>query len=519
MFAWDEQQGVTLASPVKADITTPGNYSGPGVVLSTGTIPAGTIVDSHFFHSLRLSGTSVLTGTLTFPTDVLGVEVIHKELADTNVLGSPGTDYTEPSTNDGLEFGTGDAVFMPDLRTVTLQANTSTNSDNIRIITKHNAPPTDNAGGPYAGVEGSPTTLHGVAADPENDPLTISWSFSTTGSPGTVCTPTATTTLSPSITCNDNAVVTATLSVKDALHAAVLSSAQVTIANVAPALGALTVPGAPVAQGAAVNVSASFTDAGTNDTHTATVDWGDTTSGAATITESAGSGSLAKAHTYGVPGHFTVTVTLRDDDGGTSVRTASVVVNGAPTADAGGPYVTTEGSSAGLTGTASDPEGDPLAKQWTFSPTGTDPGTTCTSTGTTTLTPTVTCNDDAVVNSQLSVSDNVNPPTLSTTTITVNNVAPVLAPLTTSGGPIAVGATADVSAAFTDAGTNDTHTASVNWGDLATTNATITETSGSGSLTTGHAYTHAGLYTVTVTLAAGAPTTTAAPACARRRFS
>src|SRR5262245_11784885 len=73
-WAWDEQQGVTLSSGIRVDITAPGNYESTAA-LTAGTIPAGTVVDSHFFHADRINNgttTITLTGTLTFPTDILG---------------------------------------------------------------------------------------------------------------------------------------------------------------------------------------------------------------------------------------------------------------------------------------------------------------------------------------------------------------------------------------------------------------------------------------------------------------
>lgn len=64
----------------------------------------------------------------------------------------------------------------------------------------------------------------------------------------------------------------------------------------------------------AVNAAASFTDAGTLDTHTASWNWGDGTSSAGTVSETNGSGSVAGSHTYGVDGVYTVTVTVTDAD-------------------------------------------------------------------------------------------------------------------------------------------------------------------------------------------------------------
>ena len=196
--------------------------------------------------------------------------------------------------------------------------------------------------------------------DPDNDPLTKSWTFTWTGDPGTSCSATNTNTLTPTLTCTDDALVTAHLSVSDGVNVAVASTAQVTVGNGAPSLGALNVPAAPVPLGTPVAVTGPFTDPGTNDTHTATLAWGDTATSAGGISESNGAGTMSASHTYPYPGLYTITATLHDDDGGIAVKTASVQVNGPPTADAGGPYTGNEGTATGLVGTAVDPENDPL---------------------------------------------------------------------------------------------------------------------------------------------------------------
>ena len=51
---------------------------------------------------------------------------------------------------------------------------------------------------------------------------------------------------------------------------------------------------------------------------------------------------------------------------------------------------------------------------------------------------------------------------------------------------------------FGDAGASDTHTAVWNWGDGTTSAGTVAETDGSGTVTGGHTYDAAGVYTVTV---------------------
>ena len=68
-----------------------------------------------------------------------------------------------------------------------------------------------------------------------------------------------------------------------------------------------------------VSVGLSFTDAGENDTHTATIDWGDSTTAAGTVAETPGTGTVSGSHSYTAPGTYTVTVTVTDDDGGHGV--------------------------------------------------------------------------------------------------------------------------------------------------------------------------------------------------------
>ncbi len=509
--AWVERQGVTLASGLVTDIQSPGTYTLPAQ-LHNATIPAGTVVDSQIFHSDRPGVAGNSTGTIeriftaTFPTDILGIVALDNKLAVSDVLGSPGTAYftgTAPNGNRGLNFDVStsrDSLTMVDQRTVSVDLRTSSDMDEFRVITKHNSPPTANAGGPYVGTEGAPVALAGSAADVDGDPITKSWSLSYTGDAGTTCSLTGGTTFTPSVSCTDNALVTATLSVSDGVNPAVTSSTPVTIGNAPPTLGSLTVPTAAVPLGNAANVSVPFSDAGTNDTHTATVTWGDTTSSAGSVTESAGAGTVNAGHTYALAGLYTVTVTVSDDNLGTVSTTAQINVNGPPIADAAGPYSGSEGLPTTLVGTAVDPENDPLAVNWSFLPSALDPGASCVSSGTTTLTPSVTCNDDAVIAASLSASDGINPAVLSPTTVAIANEAPILGALGVGTGPFATGAPVSLSASFTDQGTNDTHTATIDWGDLSSSNATVSESSGSGSLAASHVYTAPGIYTVSTVL-------------------
>jgi len=82
-----------------------------------------------------------------------------------------------------------------------------------------------------------------------------------------------------------------------------------------------------------VSISGSFTDSGALDVHTVMVDWGDGTSSAATVVESGGSGTFAANHLYAQPGVYSVTVTVRDDDGGEAVETTQAIMSGVGVVD------------------------------------------------------------------------------------------------------------------------------------------------------------------------------------------
>jgi PKD repeat protein len=99
--------------------------------------------------------------------------------------------------------------------------------------------------------------------------------------------------------------------------------------NVAPSLGALSVPGAPLALqqgGTLVTISASFTDPGTLDTHTGSLSCDGGSAGAVSAVASNGSGTSSGSCTFSAAGVYTVAMTVADDDGGTDTETASAYI-------------------------------------------------------------------------------------------------------------------------------------------------------------------------------------------------
>jgi hypothetical protein len=135
----------------------------------------------------------------------------------------------------------------------------------------------------------------------------------------------------PNGTPQDINTVQITITDNDNLSDAV--STQVTVNNVPPVITTLANSAAEcgdVAENEPVLLTGAFTDVGTLDTHTATIDWGDGTAAInATIVQGAGSGTFSGSHAYAAGGIYTITITLRDDDTGTAVRTTQALITGA----------------------------------------------------------------------------------------------------------------------------------------------------------------------------------------------
>lgn len=102
--------------------------------------------------------------------------------------------------------------------------------------------------------------------------------------------------------------------------------------NVAPVITSLVGSAALVcdtAEGDYVTVSGSFTDVGTLDTHTATVDWGDGTITAALIDQSSGSRIFIATHAYVFGGIYEIALSLSDDDTGSTTGSTKALITGA----------------------------------------------------------------------------------------------------------------------------------------------------------------------------------------------
>jgi uncharacterized repeat protein (TIGR01451 family) len=142
-IAFDELQGVTLASPLVVNYVVPGPHT---ATILDGKLPTGTILDSHLVHNDPVKGTSKARrlGTVTFSDEIIGVITATSRLAASDFLGAPGTVYGGTTYARGFE-GSVDIhghnnsdrySISPDRKTISLDFKTSA-LDEIRILTHH----------------------------------------------------------------------------------------------------------------------------------------------------------------------------------------------------------------------------------------------------------------------------------------------------------------------------------------------------------------------------------------------
>jgi extracellular elastinolytic metalloproteinase len=278
-------------------------------------------------------------------------------------------------------------------------------------------------------------------------------------------------------------------------------STSVTVNNVAPAVNPLSGPISGL-RGQPLSFSGAFTDVGTLDTHEVQWDFGDGT--VIPFHPTTDPGALTPpAHAFASDGVYTVVMTIRDDDGGVASASLQVTI-----------------SSVNLTLNSGT-----INEDGTFTLVGTfiDPGSTLPHTvviawgpgeGTTTLNlaagvfaftanhqylddnPSATASD--VYSVGVSITSENGGSITGTTSVTVNNVAPAVNPLSgpasgVRGQPLAF------SGAFTDVGTLDTHEVQWDFGDG--TVIPFHPTTDPGALTPpAHVYATNGTYTLTMTL-------------------
>ena len=183
-----------------------------------------------------------------------------------------------------------------------------------------NQPPLAEANGPYEGDEGSTINFDASGSyDPDGQSLKYRWDFNNDGVWDTEWSVEQT----ASYTWGDDYTGIVKLEVSDG-ELADIDTAPVTVNNVAPTVGAISAPIAPVSVGASIIASATFSDPGLQDTHTAVWEWGDGSETNVTVTE--GFWSVENTHVYTAAGIYTIQLILTDNDGGVGSAVYQYVV-------------------------------------------------------------------------------------------------------------------------------------------------------------------------------------------------
>jgi hypothetical protein len=192
----------------------------------------------------------------------------------------------------------------------------------IIIITPFQTPPIAVTSGPYYGIEGTAIILDAFASDDPDGTIELyEWDVNGDG-----LFDISSTASIDSFIPSDNYEGSITLQVTDNDGLTSQTTTEIVVENAAPILSDIIAPFDPVALGTPLLASASFSDPGILDTHDAVWDWGDSITSPGIVTEEGGSGTVNGDHVYTVPGVYTITLTLSDDDGGLASDQFSYVV-------------------------------------------------------------------------------------------------------------------------------------------------------------------------------------------------
>ncbi len=365
------------------------------------------------------------------------------------------------------------------------------------------------------------------SATPADFTATIDWGDGTATSPGSIASSSAAFTVLGQHTYADEGSFTVTVTIADVSP----GTGTATATDTASVTESDSLSGTPVSFAALAGTSftatvANFTDTFTGNVvsdFTATINWGDATTSAGTVTGGGAAYAVSGTHTYAGSGTFTVMVTLTDDAPGTATATVASTAHVAGTGVNAFPatFAATEGTAFnGVVATFTDSRAGALVGDFTATINWGDATTTA---GTVTangggvfsVSGTHTYADEGSFSVPVQVTDNVSHLTANTTSTANVAEGDVL-----TGHPVTFAATAGVPftgtvATFTDTFAGNVPSdfvASINWGDATVTAGTVTGGSGTFSVSGTHTYAAGGTYTVTVTLTDDAPGTATATA-------
>ena len=348
--------------------------------------------------------------------------------------------------------------------------------------------------------ENDTLTLSGSFSDPGvQDPFTVSIDWGDSNAIENIVRPAGSTSFSanhqylddnPTGTASDVYLIKVTVADESPTSAQLTTN--VTVSNAAPTFGNFSISSASLSEGASLILNGTVSDAGTLDSHTVSVNWGD--GSAPQVLTLSPAKAFTGNHLYSVPGNYTVVTTGVDDDGGIVTETRLLIVADlAPAIAPSTPGTVAEGSRFTAFGSFTDLSGPEDA--WTAR-VSFDNGP---------LLP-LTLNADQSFKVDTIFTDN-SPHTASVTVtdafggsdtevfnIEVQNVAPAIE--LGADTTVNIGARFLRTVNFSDPG-EDTWTALINYGDSTpAVNIALV----SRSLTLDHVYAQVGAFTVTVQL-------------------
>ena len=307
--------GTSSAAPLGASVTTPT----AGTITIVTSSPGGSPPSGYQFLGQEVdisappaSAAAPLSLTFTVDGSVLGstppapAQIFRDGALVAGCTGSSGTASPDPCVASRVATADGGVT--------------------ITVLSSHASAwdfgfasaPVVSAGGPYSVDEGGKVVLHGTASNAAGLPMTFAWDL---GGGQTATGP------SPTYSAVDGpATKTVKLTVCETGGSCTSATATIAIANVPPKAKILSPADGSVFRARThVTLSGSFTDPGVLDTHTGVWSVGGTTI-PATISEHGGSGTASAVWTPADAGFYALSLTVRDEDGGTSTVSGGTLV-------------------------------------------------------------------------------------------------------------------------------------------------------------------------------------------------
>ncbi len=307
-------------------LPTTDNGSGTVVVqASDGEHAAAT--DSFDWLAANVAPTPAISGAPASSSEGTEISLTGSATDPSSVDTTAGFTFAWSVTKDGNPFASGsgasfsftsddNGTYVVALSATDKDGGTGTDSKTINVT---NVAPTPSINGaPTSSPEGTAINLGGSATDPSSVDtaagFNFAWSVTKNSSPFASGSG-----ASFSFTPDDNGTYVVTLQATDKDSGTGTDSKTIDVTNVAPTITSV-VPGAAASCGSNNTITVNFTDPGTADTWSASVDWGDGNTDSLPSVNS----PFGASHLYAHAGVYTVSVVVTDDDGGAS---APVVAN------------------------------------------------------------------------------------------------------------------------------------------------------------------------------------------------